>query len=111
MKYIAGFEYTDDEWDAMDKPPRRKASEVILDLLLSPTYRIPMTVTEIHIYRERCSYPLCPRCKITMEREYQSFCDRCGQRLDWNNFEDAKEVYIGWSGPTDEDEEDEEEID
>lgn len=98
MKYIAGFEYTDDEWETMDKPPRRKASEVILDLLLSPTYRIPMPVTEIHIYRDWCSYPLCPRCKITMEREYQSFCDRCGQRLDWNNFEDAKEVYIGWDG-------------
>ena len=41
MKYIAGFEYTDDEWDTMDKTARRKVSEVILDLLLSPTYRIP----------------------------------------------------------------------
>ena len=38
MKYIAGFEYTDDEWDTMDKTARRKVSEVILDLLLSPTY-------------------------------------------------------------------------
>ena len=47
MKYIAGFEYTDDEWDTMDKTARRKVSEVILDLLLSPTYRIPMPVTEI----------------------------------------------------------------
>jgi hypothetical protein len=107
MKYIAGFEYTDDEWEAMDKPPRRKASEVILDLLLSPTYRIPMTVAEIHIFRDRCLYPLCPRCKITMEREYQSFCDRCGQRLDWNNFENVKKVYIGWSGPKDDDENEE----
>ena len=107
MKYIAGFEYTDDEWEAMAKPPRRKASEVILDLLLSPTYRIPMTVAEIHIFRDRCLYPLCPRCKITMEREYQSFCDRCGQRLDWNNFENVKKVYIGWSGPKDDDENEE----
>lgn len=47
MKYIAGFECTDDEWDTMDKTARRKVSEVILDLLLSPTYRIPMPVTEI----------------------------------------------------------------
>ena len=30
MKYIAGFEYTDDEWDTMDKTARRKVSEVIL---------------------------------------------------------------------------------
>lgn len=98
MKYIAGFEYTDDEWDTMDKTARRKVSEVILDLLLSPTYRIPMPVTEIHIYWDQCSYPLCPQCKITMVREYQRFCDRCVQQLDWSKFEDAKEVYIGWDG-------------
>ena len=89
MKYIAGFEYTDDEWDTMDKTARRKVSEVILDLLLSPTY-LPK-------YKQ-CSYPLCPQCKITMVREYQRFCDRCVQQLDWSKFEDAKEVYIGWDG-------------
>ena len=33
-----------------------------------------------------------------MVREYQRFCDRCVQQLDWSNFEDAKEVYIGWDG-------------
>ncbi len=24
-----------------------------------------------------------------MERDYQIYCDRCGQRLDWNNFSKA----------------------
>ena len=38
-------------------------------------------------------------CKATMEREYQAFCDRCGQRLDWSKYEDAEVVYTGWSGP------------
>ena len=46
----------------------------------------------------QCSYPLCPQCRITMVREYQRFCDRCVQQLDWSKFEDAKEVYIGWDG-------------
>lgn len=98
MKYISGLEYSDDEFNALDKSTRRKASEIIIDLLLSPTYRIPIPVTEVHIYRDRSSYPLCPRCKSTMEREYQRFCDRCGQRLNWDQFEDSKEVYIGWDG-------------
>lgn len=31
-------------------------------------------------------YPVCPRCGITMEREFQQFCDRCGQKLDWSIF-------------------------
>ena len=74
MKYIAGFEYTDDEWDTMDKTARRKVSEVILDLLLSPTY-LPKY--------NQCSYPLCPQCKITMVREYQGIhrVGRCEQGL------------------------------
>ena len=88
MKYIAGFEYTDDEWDTMDKTARRKVSEVILDLLLSPTYRIPMPVTEIQSVL-LSSLPTV---------QDQRFCDRCVQQLDWSKFEDAKEVYIGWDG-------------
>jgi len=30
------------------------------------------------------SYCFCPRCHVTLERDYQRFCDRCGQRLDWS---------------------------
>ena len=72
--------------------------EIILDLLLSPTYRISMPITEIHVHWNCNSYSVCPRCKATMEREYQTFCDRCGQRLDWSQCEDARVVYTGWSG-------------
>ena len=32
-------------------------------------------------------FPVCPNCGITMEREYQSFCDRCGQKLAWNLYD------------------------
>lgn len=28
-----------------------------------------------------------------MEREYMSFCDRCGQRLNWAHYADAEEVF------------------
>ena len=35
------------------------------------------------------TYPVCPGCGCTLEREYQNYCDRCGQRLDWDNYDHA----------------------
>ncbi len=55
-------------------------------------YRQPLTVTQIRCYRYLTGltgFPLCPRCGCTMEREYQRYCDRCGQCLDWSDFEKA----------------------
>ncbi len=49
-------------------------------------------MTAVRLFRSaagEAAYPVCPRCSITLEREYQAFCDRCGQRLDWEGFEDA----------------------
>ena len=47
------------------------------------TYRIPLLVTERQIFASGDSYPVCPRCACTIEREYMYFCDRCGQKLAW----------------------------
>lgn len=58
------------------------------------TYRIPISVTEILKFSNGYAFPVCPRCKITLEREYQAYCDRCGQCLDWNDFENAKVVEL-----------------
>ena len=52
-------------------------------------YRIPQAVTKAQVYRcqgGEIGYPVCPRCGVTLEREYQRYCDRCGQKLDWSNF-------------------------
>ena len=51
----------------------------------SVSYRVPMNVTDVFLYKNY-SYPICPRCKITLEREYQAFCDRCGQALSWKKY-------------------------
>ena len=32
-----------------------------------------------------CEFPVCPGCGCTLEREYQSYCDRCGCKLNWKN--------------------------
>ena len=48
-------------------------------------YRRSMPVCRLRRYQgEDVYYPVCPRCGSTMEREYQSYCDRCGQRLSWD---------------------------
>lgn len=57
------------------------------------SYRIALPVTKIVRYpASGYCYPLCPRCKISMDREYMSFCDRCGQKLDWDYLDNAKIV-------------------
>ena len=56
------------------------------------SYRTPMRIEVLRAYRSGGSlftYPVCPRCDCTMEREYQAFCDRCGQRLSWKGFRKA----------------------
>lgn len=55
-------------------------------------FRRPMAVTEALRFRTGGTYPVCPRCGVTMEREYQNFCDRCGQRLEWSRFDRATVV-------------------
>ena len=58
----------------------------ILTFVFELKYRIPMNVTKsmsFYSFGRYSSYPICPRCKITVEREYMAFCSRCGQKLDW----------------------------
>lgn len=59
------------------------------------SYRIPLPVTKVIVYTGGISYPICPRCAMGLEREYMSFCDRCGQKLNWDLFEHARVVRPG----------------
>ena len=42
----------------------------------------------------KTTYYVCPRCKITLEREFMAFCDRCGQKLDWRSYKKAKIILL-----------------
>ena len=53
------------------------------------SFRISLQVTEMVLYSSGDTYPLCPKCRTPLDREYQHFCDRCGQRLDWSKYERA----------------------
>ena len=57
-------------------------------------YRVPLSVTRVLLFPSGNSYPICPRCEYTIEREYMNFCDRCGQRLGWELFDNARVVCV-----------------
>ncbi len=55
-------------------------------------YRTPLPVSEVRCHRELhgfSGFPVCPRCDTSLEREYQAYCDRCGQFLSWEDYPKA----------------------
>ena len=69
-------------------------SATTIDVSEAVSFRIPMEVNEVHLLRNNMAFSVCPRCRVTLEREYQSYCDRCGQALDWKHFGRALVVLI-----------------
>ena len=64
----------------------------VSDDMQEKSYRTPMRVEAVRAFRwgnSFSAFPICPRCQSTMEREYQAFCDRYGQRLSWRGFRHA----------------------
>ena len=77
----------------MPKP----ASRMLLLESEPATFRIPLPVTAVRVYSSNpssSSYPLCPRCKQPMTREYQAFCENCGQALSWKGFSKAIVILV-----------------
>ena len=56
------------------------------------SYRIPLPVTEVVVFRSGNGYSVCPRCDSLLDREYMSYCNCCGQCLAWELFDYAKVV-------------------
>lgn len=55
-------------------------------------FRKAVPVTSAVVYRSGGTFPVCPQCGSAMEREYQRFCDRCGQKLSWRGYAHAQIV-------------------
>ncbi len=73
--------------------------EVTPDEILIPKNSPPVSaintkqVTQVFYLNDSVGgFPICPNCKRTIEHEFQSFCDRCGQRLGWKEFKSAEVV-------------------
>lgn len=54
----------------------RKLSEI--------SFRIPKPVTAYKDLGDGTAYWVCPQCGLTLDRDFQAYCDRCGQCLDWS---------------------------
>jgi hypothetical protein len=46
-------------------------------------YRVGKTVSQYIVYENGHFYWICPSCDITIDRDYQSYCTSCGQKLKW----------------------------
>ena len=57
----------------------------IVNFFHSAAYRVPLPVTETRTFRDG-DYAVCPRCRLTLPREFVRFCDRCGQCLNWDRY-------------------------
>ena len=67
----------------------------ILLLMHFAEYRMELPIREVMVFPNGHAYYVCPRCNITLEREFMSYCDRCGQHLGWNSYRKAKVIYPG----------------
>ena len=66
------------------------------NLFASVSYRYPMLVRELKIFPctiPEDSYYVCPRCRVTLDREFVKYCDRCGQCLDWSKWDNPTIIY------------------
>lgn len=71
-----------------------EGNQTLCLILKFAQFHVPMLVTQLMVF-PNTTYYVCPCCKITLEREFMSFCDRCGQRLDWQKYRSAQIVYPG----------------
>ena len=53
-------------------------------------YRKQRYIEEIMVFPNGTGYYVCPRCHITLEREFVAYCDRCGQHLGWKGYRKAR---------------------
>ena len=61
-------------------------------------FRTPMPVVETLLLNNGDVFPICPRCTISLDREYMKFCDRCGQKLNWREYRNSQVVRPGARG-------------
>jgi len=73
------------ELSALDHP-LIKASPAFLLILDAISKHTAQSVGQIRVLHGDDAFPVCPGCTATLEREYQHYCDRCGQALDWENY-------------------------
>lgn len=68
---------------------------ILFQLLL--TYRVPMMVHDMVVFRQVRDDDTCyrcPRCQVLLEREFMAYCSCCGQALNWRDYRKVKRTII-----------------
>ena len=53
----------------------------------------PMKIKKVYCKRKGnlvAYIPICPSCESSLRREYENYCEKCGQKLSWSNYEDSE---------------------
>ena len=50
------------------------------------SYRLPLSVKHIKRDPDGKRHAVCPRCGMLLDHTGGSYCEHCGQKLDWNRF-------------------------
>lgn len=64
-------------------------------------FRRPMPVRAVRcmlLSGRLTGFAVCPQCGSSIEREYQNFCDRCGQMLDWSDYDRSAVILPNLGG-------------
>ena len=56
------------------------------------SYRKPLQIAEVFVSDGGDAFPICPKCRVPFDVEYQKYCSYCGQRLKWTYYAKAKIV-------------------
>ena len=84
--------------NALLEPVQLSPNAILRILTFLASYRQGMPVTELVVFPSgprKTGYYRCPRCRMTMEREFMNYCDRCGQHLSWKGYKKASKVFPG----------------
>ena len=86
---------TDDEFEELKNSiPKLIKKEVIIVSIMTATKQQAALVTDAVVFSNHNTYFQCPYCQKTLEREYQHYCDRCGQQLKWSSLRKIKYKHI-----------------
>ena len=66
-----------------------KAPLIEIELLIE--HRAEVQVVRIYGYGNT-AWAICPNCDNAVERDYQMYCEQCGQLLAWNKFSQGRVV-------------------
>ena len=56
------------------------------------SYRRPLQIAEVFVSDGGDAFPICPKCRVPFDVEFQKYCAYCGQRLKWTYYAKAKTV-------------------